>query len=625
LATLLSLAESAVGEVTISVKLGYDGAAKNAYYAPLTVWAQNDGDDFEGKVVVRRWGRASRGVQVLPVSLPSLSQKAFRLVVPITAGSQQVQLLAGKDVVAEADVSVPKLLAGHDKLIVVAGAERRGLSFLASGPSPSVRPKKRPRQLPPATRVAYPHPTQLPNRAIGYESTVSLLVVHPAACSDFTPRQCEAIVDWVEVLGGRVVVVGGSQTDRLKGTFLERLLPVDLAGTLSLASMDSFERAYGARQGAAPKPYVATRAEPRPGAEVILSEAGTPLLAARKVGRGQVFFVGFDHDRPPYRGHPGQKKMWQSMYAGSPPRIRAESGLARFASKTGDARRLSGAGFSALLMAVLLAYVLVATSISRWFSKKVKNLGLRAGAPLVIALAFSVLIGATSWLKPAGALRLRYVSIVTKPRGSTRCPVTTFAWMDGLPSRGRNITFQQESAIPVGLPGRSLPWDLKSDYEVVQTFPPQLRQVETMLGAFGVRSVLDLEGGLVGSVKESGSTLTGAIQNDTAHTIRDCVYLSATGSAVIGSARPNERKVGPWAVASLPNVTPNVRKMGRIPVGEAASAIAPFLVKRLFPRDRPKDAPRGYLIGLLPVKALDTAIEGEQYVEQHVTIVVFEL
>ena len=142
-------------------------------------------------------------------------------------------------------------------------------------------------------------PDRLPDHVMGYES-VSHLLWDRIEAGKLSGAQQQALVDWVR-LGGTLIVGGGHQNlMRLRNSFLEPLLPVELAEPGVLTRCPNLNQRYGGWtwrgrlpvSAARPLAIIHSRMRKDP-ARNLLREEGLPIVTDRPLGRGRVVWTAF--------------------------------------------------------------------------------------------------------------------------------------------------------------------------------------------------------------------------------------------------------------------------------------------------------------------------------------------
>src|SRR5262249_45240222 len=106
---------------------------------------------------------------------------------------------------------------------------------------------------------------------------------------------------------------------------MQALLPVRITGSATLDAASAIRRLSASTQlqhgsgisltstsGRGPSgAFVAAASRPKPGATVVETPPGVPILASWPVGAGEVVFFAADPARPPLRGWDGLNGLWR--------------------------------------------------------------------------------------------------------------------------------------------------------------------------------------------------------------------------------------------------------------------------------------------------------------------------
>ncbi|NOY30549.1 MAG: hypothetical protein GXP28_10355 [Planctomycetes bacterium] len=142
-------------------------------------------------------------------------------------------------------------------------------------------------------------------------TSIAYLIWDEVDPTRMSAEQQEALVDWLH-WGGRMLVNGPDSLDTLRGSFLEDYLPVDAAGSRSIAASDinSWSRVWSARSEGKPtvvleptRPWSGIRLKPREGSRELVGGAG--LFYEGDVGRGSVVVSAFQLAEREFINWPG--------------------------------------------------------------------------------------------------------------------------------------------------------------------------------------------------------------------------------------------------------------------------------------------------------------------------------
>lgn len=185
----------------------------------------------------------------------------------------------------------------------------------------------------------------VPSRWVGLDAA-DLVILQDFPHSALRPNQITALRGYAAA-GGSILVLGGSNWQRLASSPLADLWPVTPQSSNTAAASDvstlinrfaRFPVMTGAdRLGGAP--VVATRGVLKPGCRVLLGDSDAPLLAVNDFGAGQVLFLSVDPTQPPFLGWRGLPRLWADLFrpTSRPPQI-ASVGTPSFDNQYGYSR-----------------------------------------------------------------------------------------------------------------------------------------------------------------------------------------------------------------------------------------------------------------------------------------------
>jgi len=294
------------GGISWSASAGFDGYFKEGRWIPVRIVLANDGPDTLASLDVslrpERSGQAYR--QGLTVSLPSGARKNLTLYVYPASGTRSldIRLLAEGRLIAQSDLPMISL-STNDRLVGVAAANPTPFNLIRtpSGQAGATR-----------AEIALMAVETLPDRAAAYES-LDALILDDLDTGAMTGGQRQALATWVAA-GGRLLVGGGPNWQKTTAG-LGELLPLEVRGTEQVPNLD----AMGSYVGAGPGPQgEATLAIGSPiiGSQVLIEQAGLPLVATRRFGLGQVTFLAADPTLAPLEDWPDMAYLYSALLFG---------------------------------------------------------------------------------------------------------------------------------------------------------------------------------------------------------------------------------------------------------------------------------------------------------------------
>jgi hypothetical protein len=152
--------------------------------------------------------------------------------------------------------------------------------------------------------------TELPDRWIGYDAA-DVVVARAGIFQRPMNDRLRALMEWVGS-GGHLIVVPNATDSRRFHPDCARLFGMQLATTVAFEA----EPVFAQRYAAAPAKAVRAVWEGKPD-EVLLADAGGPLLCRKSYGLGTVSFTAIDLVGPTWRNWPGAAKLWRDVFVPS--------------------------------------------------------------------------------------------------------------------------------------------------------------------------------------------------------------------------------------------------------------------------------------------------------------------
>jgi hypothetical protein len=368
----------------MDIAVGWNGALRSGYYAPLIVSIENPGKKLQCTVSIDlRAGSELRGTVFTSaysqeLALPARSGKRLFFTLPFSNATLPLiaRVESGGAELLRREVDVSPMMV--DERLIVGISSELSLDFLS--------------ELIEGVRVVYPHTENLPDGWSGYDA-VDIVVVHDTAFQNLRAAQVSALERWV-FSGGVLVVSGGPPALQLLTSGLQRLLPVEIEDLVPRNAIRSLDDAVGEGSVLAGEMIIA-RSRPLSGT-VLAEEDGIPILAERRLGSGFVRFIAFDCTQKPAVSWRGNAALWKALAAGSgrpaaapagsepvdepwlkgilgAPDLSFPSGMTLLMTLTGyflavlaaTIRRKKG-GISAATRAVLLLCLTVTATLSAW-------------------------------------------------------------------------------------------------------------------------------------------------------------------------------------------------------------------------------------------------------------------
>ena len=280
----------AAPSVQMTVRAGFDGAAKVGGWLPINIDIRNDGDDVEGEVQVLVQDTATnRGTYTpaptmfsVPATLPRRGRKQLQMEIRLPQNGQRIRarLVQADAILLDQDVQFTRV-AGGDLLCGMVSRTGSALEFI---PTLDLPPPLR------RVRVAHVEIAELPTRP-QLLGSLDCLIIDNIPTASISDLQRDALRTWV-ANGGLLIVGGGGGWQKTFTGLPQDLLPVRVNGTVAVDELTELA-AFGGEAFPDGAQYLASQAVVTDGNPVV-EQAGVPLVASAR-------------RRPGYRLLPGAR------------------------------------------------------------------------------------------------------------------------------------------------------------------------------------------------------------------------------------------------------------------------------------------------------------------------------
>ena len=299
----LRCAVAVAAPVTLEYALGFDGYFRLQTWTPLTILLDNRGRPINGTldVVVTSGNEYLQTIQqttyAQDVDVPANAQKACAFTVLLTSFTHDLRIRFRQGDQEVLSLTIP-LRSGYTlKPLALVVDEKTSPDFLAVLPETLLPVNVRPKFL--------------PETWYGYEG-VELLVISPAMLAALKEQQFQALADWLAG-GGNLVIAGGLNYGALLEHRTRQLLPIKILGTRAISAIPALQTFGGhALQSAAPFLVLHSQIEQ---AEVLVQEQDLPMVTAKPVGDGKIFWLAFDIQAAPFSRWEHRRAFWQHLFA----------------------------------------------------------------------------------------------------------------------------------------------------------------------------------------------------------------------------------------------------------------------------------------------------------------------
>jgi hypothetical protein len=157
-------------------------------------------------------------------------------------------------------------------------------------------------------------PNALPETWYGYDS-VKLLILQADTIRQLRDRQYNALIQWL-TRGGYLVVGTGLNYGSLADRRLQDILPIRIAGHQQFSELKSLG-AFCGRELTGTEPFLVlkTRID---NSEILVKENDIPIIARKDLDFGQIVFLSFDFNTPPFSRWEGRRMLWHKILSLQP-------------------------------------------------------------------------------------------------------------------------------------------------------------------------------------------------------------------------------------------------------------------------------------------------------------------
>ncbi|HMA34407.1 MAG TPA: hypothetical protein VKY74_07970 [Chloroflexia bacterium] len=538
--------EPAAG-LTMTVQAGYAGHYKLGAWFPVQVTLSNTGQSFDAEVQVDATGGGDQVVATYSrqVPLPAPARKVVTLYTYATAYQHEltVRLLRGSTIVLEQKTPINPLADAF--LLGVVSDSPDLLNFLSGttlgrGPTPG------------QATVAHLQPADLPGSAAALGG-LDALVFAGSDTGQLSTDQRQALAGWA-VRGGTMVVAGGP-SGPTTAAGLTDLLPVDMGGAQSIASLDDLGRYAGAAPPATGVLVSAMHLRPETGAHSLATAGGIPLLVRRPLGAGEVFALGLDPAAAPLKSWDHAPAFWKQLFAdhqtsrgagtslqaGGPSYTPGSYYISQLSPFDIPALQLPGVG---LVGGFLFLYVLVVGPINYLLLRRGRRQDLAWLTIPAIILGFAGLAYVIGYSSKGDQLRLTTVSIVRAYAGAPVAAIESFAGIFSPTRQAYELQIAEDSQISeVNGRGGLQAAQAGGPGTIYQGKPSGIAglQIDTWsLRGFLAETTVPYSAPYAAQLRLDGGMISGQVSNRGSVTLQDVAVVFANDTQIVGTLAPGQ-------------------------------------------------------------------------------------
>jgi len=288
--------------VNVSYSLGFDGTFSLYTWTPLSLTLENAGRPIGGSIEVivtsgsEYYQSVHETIYSKNLELPTNSKKiyAFNILIDSFTHPVIIRVKENEKIIFSTSIN----LRSHyttDRLAVFLGRKTDAdiLPALSGGLKP-----------------VHARPEFLPEAWYGYDG-VEMLVLQGSMMNSLREAQFTALRDWVENNGGYLVLSGEINYGVFSLERARSLLALNIVGLKRTSALESFERFTGEKL-ISPNPFLILNAELE-GGTVLLWEKNVPLITRTGFGLGEIIFLAFDSQSPPFSAWSGRHVFWAKI------------------------------------------------------------------------------------------------------------------------------------------------------------------------------------------------------------------------------------------------------------------------------------------------------------------------
>ena len=286
--------------------IGFNGHFQLNNWTPLSVVLDNRGRSAIGKLEVivtsgsEYEGDVYRTIYTTDVDLPQNSKKRYTFTILLKSFTHNliIRLRQEDDLVFSRSIDLrPHFTEKRFAVVADNYVAPDILSVLPDHLYPvNVRPKS------------------LPETWYGYDS-VKLLILYADTFRQLRDRQFQALFQWLKQ-GGYLIVGTGLNYGALGDKRLQDILPLRITGQQLLSELKSLGQFCG-RELTGNEPFLVLNAR-IDNSKILVKENDIPIITRKKLESGQIIFLSFDFNAPPFSRWDGRQMFWKKFLSLQP-------------------------------------------------------------------------------------------------------------------------------------------------------------------------------------------------------------------------------------------------------------------------------------------------------------------
>jgi hypothetical protein len=291
---------------SLDYSIGFNGQFKLDNWTPLSVVLDNRGRPTNGNLEVlvtsgsEYQGDVYRTIYRTEVDLPQNSKKRYAFTIIIKSFTHEliIRLRQSDDIIFSKSINLRSHFTEKNFAVVAD-------NFVAPDIL-SVLPK----HLYPANV----RPVFLPETWYGYDS-VKLLILRADTIRQLRDRQFQALIQWLKQ-GGYLVLGTGLNYGALGDKRLQDILPIRAGGHQQFFELKSLGQ-FCSRELTGIEPFLVLTAS-IDDSKILVKENDIPLITQKNLGFGQIVFIAFDFNTPPFNRWDGRRIFWNKILSLQP-------------------------------------------------------------------------------------------------------------------------------------------------------------------------------------------------------------------------------------------------------------------------------------------------------------------